>query len=239
MIRTAANSPVVLRQRLAATGLKLLRFNYFSKYIYVIEREERPVAKLSGRALIEPEPYAFPAGWPCRHFAGIARLLRDPWEGPVKALDNFFHDVGIADHLLEGRHMKRELETRFQFSLPYDLIALATEAGRGGILRPFGYRLAPGTVTSQDIRYAHRLLEIAGEVYGELADAFATHAIAWPCVCCRRLILDLEPAYCSAACEQSQERRESYTDGGARKEKKVGGSNGGRGRTRTLTKSEG
>jgi hypothetical protein len=239
MIRTAANSPAAFRQRLAETRLKLPRFNYFSRYIFAIERQERPLAKLSGRTAIAGDTYTVSADWPCNHFAGITRLLKDPLEGPVEALDNFFHEVGIADHILEGRHMKKELEARFRFSLPYDLIALATEAGRGGILRPFGYRLAPGTVTSQDIRYAHRLLEIAGEVYGELADAFATHAIAWPCVCCRRLILDLEPAYCSAACEQSQERRESYTDGGARKEKKVGGSNGGRGRTRTLTKSEG
>jgi hypothetical protein len=219
MIRTAANSPTVLRQRLAGTTLNLRRFNYFSKYIYVIEREERPVAKLSGRALIEPEPYAFPAGWPCRHFAGIARLLRDPWEGPVKALDNFFHDVGIADHLLEGRHMKKELMEQFGFSLPYDLIVLATEAGRAGVLREFGYRFRPGLVTSHDIGYARRLVSIAGGVYGELVDALATHAIAWPCRCCRRLILDLEPAYCSPACEANQERHDRHTCTSSRRSK--------------------
>jgi len=50
-------------------------------------------------------------------------------------------------------------------------------------------------ITAEDIRFANRLLGIARALYLELTNAFADHAIAWPCPYGGQLVLDVRQAF--------------------------------------------
>lgn len=199
-----------LRGRLARKRPKLLRLNYFAVHIHEVQRAETPLAKLSQRAR---EKWGFSphvADWPCGSFASVVRALTDPLDGPVGSISRLFRDIAIVEHLREGRDMRAELADHFRGQIPFGFVAIAVEAGRVGVLRPFGVRPGRNGVSADDIRYANRLFDIAEEVYDEMRLRFAREEIAWPCHWCGRPHLQSSEGYCCLQCQSSDERRTAY-----------------------------
>ncbi|MBI5281681.1 MAG: hypothetical protein HY858_08380 [Candidatus Solibacter usitatus] len=199
-----------LRQHLLATKLKLPRLNYFASHILSIQRRERPTAKLPNAAFANWSQDRKSADWPCADFANIATALADPVYGPVSSLRNFFGEMAVVEHLFEGRDVRDELQDCFGPRLPAALVVIAADARRIGVLRHLGYRPGRNDISGDDIRYANRLLGIAREVHGEILDALATHAIAWPCNHCGNLSLNMILGFCSKRCEAKWKRRQAY-----------------------------
>ena len=201
-----------LRKRLATKRLNFPRINYIARTIHAIERAERPLAKLPQGALPKWGLTPQVAEWPCSNFASVVRALQDPLEGPIWAVSRLFRDIAVVEHLQVGRDMRAELQDHFRGHIPFAFNALAVEACRSGVLRPFFIRPGKRDVTVEDIRYANRLFRIAMVVYDELRARLAAYETAWPCNYCGRPHLQLTEGYCSDECQTSDERRSTYLE---------------------------
>jgi hypothetical protein len=115
--------------------------------------------------------------------------------------------MAIIAHLQEGRDMRAEIAAHFQGRIPFGFVVLAADAGRVGVLRPFGIRPGRGEVTAEDLRYVGCLLEVAREAQLELVDALASEGIAWPCPDCGGLMTNVTQDYGSKKCANRDERR--------------------------------
>ncbi|MBL0158264.1 MAG: hypothetical protein IPP47_14345 [Bryobacterales bacterium] len=216
--------PERLRQQLRAAHLKLPRLNYFVHHLRAIQRQERPLAQSPETAFVKWSPNAKSAEWPCTDFANLAAAFSDPLYGPLWHIWKFCAELAVVEHLYEGRDVRNEIEVCFGTRLPAALIVLAADAGRVGVLRRLGYRPGRNDISADDLRYANRLLAIAGEVHGEILEALATHAIAWPCQYCGHLTLNMTLGFCSKRCVSQCKRREAYlrsADPTARRSRKL------------------
>lgn len=212
-----------LRKRLAVKRPNFPQINYIARTIHAIERAEQPVAKLPQGALSKWGLTPQVAEWPCSNFASVVRALKDPLEGPIWAVSRLFRDIAVVEHLRDGRDMRAELQSHFRGHIPFAFVALAVDAGRAGVLRPFGIRPGKQDVTAEDIRYANRLFGIAMDVYDELRARLAAYEIAWPCHYCGRPHLEWAEGYCCEECQASDERRATYVNRRDRpKSKKAG-----------------
>lgn len=196
-----------LQQPSLTTGCILQRINDLDRAAEALANLGRPLAKLAERGLKNWGRNSRLPDWPCDGLRGLVRASVEAQRVSLPDVQRFFKDMAIVDHLQEGRDMRAEIACHFQGRIPFGFVVLAVDAGRVGVLRPFGIRPGRNEITPEDLEYASRLLAIAQEARRELVDALASRRIAWPCPYCCGLMTNVTQDYCSKKCANRDERR--------------------------------